>query len=85
MTVAPEAVKQVEKVEEKEISTAIESPQTTKDSLNQAELAKRLQVNESTMSRNKEKPDFYEWSKGKDPESIPWSFCKQTKRFVKAE
>lgn len=80
--VVPETIKQI-KVEE--ISTAPTSHQVTKDSLSQAELAKRLRVNESTIFRNKEKPNFHEWSKSKDPESIPWRFCEDTKRFVRAE
>lgn len=37
-----------------------------------ANLAKRLQVAASTISRNKGKKDFTEWTREKDPEKIGW-------------
>ncbi len=51
-------------------------------SLIQAELAKRLALNSSTVGRRKSDPDFSEWSKSKDPESIAWKYVSKTKVFV---
>ena len=44
----------------------------TTQSLIQAELAKRLDLNTSTVGRRKADPDFEEWSQSKDPEGIAW-------------
>ncbi len=54
-------------------------------SLIQAELAKRLALNSSTVGRRKSDPDFPEWSKSKDPESIAWKYVPETKVFVPAD
>ena len=51
-------------------------------SLIQAELAKRLDLNSSTVGRRKSDPDFEEWSKSKDPEGIAWKYESETKLFV---
>ncbi len=51
-------------------------------SLIQAELAKRLDLNSSTVGRRKSDPDFEEWSQSKDPEGIAWRYESETKMFV---
>lgn len=51
-------------------------------SLIQAELAKRLDLNSSTVGRRKSDPDFAEWSQSKDPEGIAWRYESDTKLFV---
>jgi hypothetical protein len=51
-------------------------------SLIQAELAKRLDLNSSTVGRRKSDPDFEEWSQSKDPEGIAWRYETETKMFV---
>lgn len=51
-------------------------------SLIQAELAKRLDLNTSTVGRRKSDPDFEEWSQSKDPEGIAWRYEETTKLFV---
>ena len=51
-------------------------------SLIQAELAKRLDLNTSTVGRRKSDPDFEEWSQSKDPEGIAWRYEEATKLFV---
>ena len=51
-------------------------------SLIQAELAKRLDLNTSTVGRRKSDPDFEEWSQSKDPEGIAWKYEEETKLFV---
>lgn len=49
--------------------------------LTQVELASRLSVHPSTISKRKSKPDFMEWSREKDPEAIAWKYSLETKRF----
>ena len=51
-------------------------------SLIQAELAKRLDLNSSTVGRRKGDRDFEEWSQSKDPEGIAWKYEPDTKLFV---
>ncbi len=54
----------------------------TSKSLIQAELAKRLDVNSSTVGRRKSDPDFPEWSQSKDPEGLAWEYVAETKMYV---
>ena len=51
-------------------------------SLIQAELAKRLDLNSSTVGRRKSEPDFEEWSQSKDPEGVAWKYEPDTKLYV---
>ena len=51
-------------------------------SLIQAELAKRLDLNSSTVGRRKSDPDFPLWSMSKDPEGIAWRYDPNTKLYV---
>lgn len=51
-------------------------------SLIQAELAKRLDLNSSTVGRRKSEPDFEEWSQSKDPEGVAWKYEPETKLYV---
>ncbi|NET29139.1 hypothetical protein [Okeania sp. SIO1I7] len=57
-------------------ATEIASP------LTQKELAIRLNVHASTISKRKSKPDFGEWSSQKDPESITWKYFKEQAQFL---
>ncbi len=50
--------------------------------LNQSELAKRLEVHSSTIGKRKHDSDFSLWSQSKDPEGIPWQYIEETKAFV---
>ena len=56
-------------------------------SLNQADLAKRLDVNTSTVGRQKTKSEaeFAIWSLSKDPEGIAWKYVSKTNEFVPSE
>ncbi len=56
-------------------------------SLNQADLAKRLDVNSSTVGRQKTKSEaeFAIWSLSKDPEGIAWKYDISTNEFVPSE
>ncbi len=51
-------------------------------SLTQKELATRLNVHASTISKRKTKADFSQWSSQKDPESIAWKYVKKQARFL---
>ena len=68
-------------------STETESVKTDVEPINQAELAKRLDVNSSTVGRNKVKSeaDFAMWSQSKDPEGIAWKYLEQDNEFVPLE
>ncbi|MBE9171501.1 hypothetical protein IQ238_29810 [Pleurocapsales cyanobacterium LEGE 06147] len=71
-------------VEEKSLTedSATEKSSSEESALIQAELAKRLDLNSSTVGRRKSDPDFPEWSKSKDPEGIAWKYEPETKMFV---
>ncbi|MDF0554549.1 hypothetical protein [Kamptonema sp. UHCC 0994] len=49
--------------------------------LTQVELANRLNVHPTTVSKWKVKTEFSEWSYQKDPEAIAWQYCRENKRF----
>lgn len=55
--------------------------------LNQADLAKRLDVNSSTVGRNKTKPEseFAMWSQSKDPDGLAWKYLEESNEFVTIE
>jgi hypothetical protein len=50
--------------------------------LTQAELSKRLGVDPATLSKNRAKPNFPEWSQGKDPKGTAWSYLPEVKRYT---
>ncbi|SKB15739.1 conserved hypothetical protein [Planktothrix sp. PCC 11201] len=51
------------------------------ETLNQSELAQRLGVHPTTLSKWKTKPEFSDWSYQRDPDAICWSYSAETKRF----
>jgi len=50
--------------------------------LSGADLAKRLGVNPGTLSRNRGKPNFTQWSQGKDPEQWAWQYVSEVERYA---
>ena len=52
------------------------------NALTQIELAKRLQVDSATLTKNRAKPNFSEWSQSKDPEGMAWSYLAELKRYT---
>ncbi len=64
-------------------SPAIAPQPTTNDQklLTQAELAKRLGCDPGTLVKNRNKPNFQEWSRGKDPEGKAWKYLADTQRY----
>jgi metal-responsive CopG/Arc/MetJ family transcriptional regulator len=53
--------------------------------LNGKQLAKRLGVTSSTITNHKNSSELLEWSKGKDPESIGWSYDPAINKFSPVE
>lgn len=54
-------------------------------SLNQGDLAKRLEVHSSTIGKRKSEDDFGLWSQSRDPDGIPWKYIEDGKLFVPLE
>ena len=83
----PVSLREITQLAAKTASTATESIPTEVNPLNQAELAKRLDVNSSTVGRNKGKPeaDFAIWSQSKDPQGIAWKYLSESNEFVAVE
>lgn len=74
--------------EEEEVEAEFSLPPNAdipENALIQAELAKRLDLNSSTVGRRKSDPDFSEWSQSKDPEGRAWEYVPETKLFVPLE
>ena len=59
-----------------------DSPEIQTSELIQAELASRLDVNASTVSKRKSDDDFAEWSQSRDPDGIAWKYSPETKMFI---
>jgi len=50
--------------------------------LSGVDLAKRLGVNPGTLTRNRAKPNFTQWSQGKDPEQWAWQYVSEMERYA---
>jgi uncharacterized coiled-coil DUF342 family protein len=63
---------------------AIAPQPTTNDQelLTQAELSKRLGCDSGTLTKNRKKSSFYEWSQSKDPEGKAWKYLPDTHRYA---
>lgn len=59
--------------------------ENTNSELNQSDLAKRLEVHSTTISKRKTEFDFDIWSQTKDPEGIAWQYLEEKKVFVPLE
>jgi polyhydroxyalkanoate synthesis regulator phasin len=51
------------------------------EALTQAELSKRLGVDSATLTKNRAKPNFSDWSQSKDPKGTAWSYLPEVKRY----
>jgi hypothetical protein len=62
---------------------ALALPPTTHDQepLTQAELAERLNCDSGTLTKNRKKSSFQEWSRSKDPEGKAWKYLPDTQRY----
>lgn len=54
-------------------------------SLSGTELAKRLKIDKSLVTKNREKVTFEEWTASKDPEGLVWRYMADTKRYQPVE
>jgi hypothetical protein len=72
-----------EEVEDRSVDNVDEDVYETSDRLlSGADLAKRLGVNPGTLSRNRSKPNFTQWSQGKDPEQWAWQYVSEVERYA---
>jgi hypothetical protein len=55
---------------------------TSERLLSGVDLAKRLGVNPGTLTRNRAKPNFTQWSQGKDPEQWAWQYVSQLEQYA---
>jgi polyhydroxyalkanoate synthesis regulator phasin len=63
-------------------SPVVDTVGTVDRLLTQAELAKRLEVDPGTLTKNRSKPNFPDWSGDKDPENINWRYLSELKRYT---
>ncbi|WP_330205053.1 hypothetical protein [Cyanobacterium sp. Dongsha4] len=68
--------------QEEDKSDTLDSQEENGMSLNQSDLAKRLEVHPSTVGKRKSDRDFGLWSQSRDPDGIPWQYIEDTKMFV---
>jgi hypothetical protein len=80
---APQEEK-TETVKEEQIDREVTTPAPSKqyEPLIQSELAKRLEINPSTIGRKKSDSDFPQWSQSRDPEGVSWQYVAETRMFV---
>jgi len=60
------------------------APQPTTNNqelLTQAELSKRFGYDSGTLTKNRSKPSFKEWSQSKDPEGKAWEYLPDSQRY----
>lgn len=85
VTAQPESSLPVDQSELPYESQSYTAPRTPEHSsaseMTQADLARRLGVSTSSISRMQSKPNFSEWSQQKDPEGIAWAKSPDTKLF----
>jgi hypothetical protein len=60
----------------------VSSPSSNCQPLIQSELAKRLEINPSTIGRKRADSDFPQWSQSRDPEGVAWQYVAETRMFV---
>jgi hypothetical protein len=62
---------------------AITPHPTTNDHelLTQPKLSKRLGCDSGTLTKNRSKPNFKEWSQSKDPEGKAWKYLPDSQRY----
>jgi regulator of replication initiation timing len=78
-----------ENLELGKLAIALQPTPMTQDQepLTQAELAKRLNCDSGTLTKNRKKSTFEEWSRSKDPDGKSWKYLPDTQRygFVEAQ
>jgi hypothetical protein len=74
---------EIARLKEELENLAIALPPTAQDQepLTQGELAKRLNCDSGTLTKNRKKPTFEEWSRSKDPEGKAWKYLPDVQRY----
>ncbi len=72
------------KEELEKLAIAVQPTPMTKvqEPLTQAELAKRLNCDSGTLTKNRKKASFEEWSRSKDPDGKSWRYLPGTQRYA---
>ncbi len=68
-------------LELEKLAITLQPTTNNQESLTQAELAKRLGCDSGTLTKNRKKPGFKEWSQSKDPEGKAWRYLADTQRY----
>jgi hypothetical protein len=58
-------------------------PVSSAEAINQADLAKRLDVHPSTLYKRRSDVSFSEWTRNRDPEGVAWGYQRDTKEFYR--
>ena len=79
--------KEITQLAKQNVAHSSDSSQAVAIKLNQADLAKRLDVNSSTVGRqkNKSESDFAMWSQSRDPEGTVWKYLEKSNDFVSVD
>lgn len=79
----PEATvpQQIAEVPQTPLTAAQPQEHAVLESLLQSELAKRLDVNSSTIYKHRSNADFAQWSQSRDPQGVAWQYSEEDKRF----
>jgi hypothetical protein len=72
-----------EEVKDRTVDNVDKNVDVTGDRLlSGVDLAKRLGVNPGTLTRNRAKPNFTQWSQGKDPEQWAWQYVSEVEQYA---
>jgi hypothetical protein len=84
-----QALRSIFNAEHSESSTSdeeeivLEAPAPIVETINQSDLAKRLDVHPSTLYKRRSDVSFGEWTRNRDPEGFAWGYQKDTKEFYR--
>ncbi len=84
-----QALRSIFNAEHSESSTSdeeeivLEAPAPIAETINQSDLAKRLDVHPSTLYKRRSDVSFGEWTRNRDPEGFAWGYQKDTKEFYR--
>ena len=53
--------------------------------LKQSELERRLKISKGTLTKRRDRPDFKEWSREKDPDKIAWQWDAIARKYLAVE
>jgi Tol biopolymer transport system component len=83
--IAVDFVDEAVNIEDSATDTIVDSVDKTIDNsdrlLTQKELSERLGVHPATLSKNRSKSNFADWSLKKDPEGLAWKYLSEVERY----